>query len=69
MTVPWHYNSDKDLWELRPELKREEVEEVKCAEFGCGTSLTPGEQLFGDRCIRHSKDRKKKLVDVIDKYL
>jgi hypothetical protein len=69
MTVLWKYNMALHIWELLPGQKGEEVEEYKCTEFGCGKTLNYAEQRFGDRCQRHSKDRKKKLTDIIDRYL
>lgn len=60
---------DLAIWELLPEQKGEELEKVVCAEFGCGKSLNYAEQKFGDYCQAHSKDRKKKLTEIIDRYI
>jgi hypothetical protein len=65
----WKYNMGIGAWELLPEERGEEVEKVICAEFGCGNALNYAEQKFGDYCQSHSKDRKKKLTDIIERYL
>lgn len=65
----WQYNVAIGIWELLPESQGEEIEKVVCAEFGCGKHLTAGEQLFGSRCVKHSRDRKKKLTEIIDRYI
>lgn len=68
MNVLWQFNPELKIYELLPEEK-EGDKDVMCAEFGCGKHLTPGEQLFGDYCGFHSKDRKKKLTEIIERYI
>jgi len=40
---------DRALWQTEPE------EPVVCSTFACGRTLTAQEQLYGGKCINHSK--------------
>jgi hypothetical protein len=45
-----------------------EVQKHICKHFGCGKTLSPQEQLFGNKCIKHHCNCKK-LIHIIDKHI
>lgn len=67
MTILWKH-TELNYWSVLPEETEQDNNKV-CAEFGCGKSLNYAEQKFGDYCQAHSKDRKKKLTEIIDRYI
>lgn len=64
MTILWKH-TELNYWSVLPEETEQDNNKV-CIEFGCGIHLTPAEQLYGDRCLKHSKDRKKKMTEIIE---
>ncbi len=56
-------NSKIDLDKFK--FDREPDEDLRniCTHFGCGKELTQQEQLFGNKCIKHSKDDKRRTSE------
>lgn len=48
---------------------KEEFKCRTCTKFGCGRILTHEEQLYGDKCISHSGEKKLKNTDLINLFL